>query len=152
MGTQGVAKLGNLAGPGFSGLFVEIRGALGRCDSLTLNNFEATRGLLWFSEIMFLIEPTSPQVFDRSVLSKSFLLALGVRTNGFVLRAWSGLSLRVRRILNEAIDSTGRHPNHHRCVSPQCFQAESLKHPHRRSGNSGSFSIVTPVLPLTAWV
>ena len=46
MGTQGVAKLEILAEPGFSGLSVEIRGALGRCDSLTLNNFEATRGFL----------------------------------------------------------------------------------------------------------
>lgn len=106
--TQAVAKLGNLAGPGFRGFFVEILGALGRCDSLTFNNFEAMRGLLWFSEIMFLIEPTSPQVVDRSVFSKLSLLALGVRTNGSVLRTRSGLSQRVRRILNEAIDSTGR--------------------------------------------
>jgi len=110
---QSVAKLGDLAGTGVGGTFVGFQDALGRCDSLNLNNFDAAGGLLWFSEIIFLKEPKFPLVADRSVLSKSFLLASGGRRNGCVLRAGCAPSLRVRilrvrRILNEVIDSTGR--------------------------------------------
>ena len=43
--TRSVAKLGDLAGTGVGGIFVGFQDALGRCDSLNLNNFDAAGGI-----------------------------------------------------------------------------------------------------------